>query len=252
MLDDTRADRSSAECAMGWLRRLGLMLPVVLAATALPASAHLASRPLAFEANRGQPGRRLALGHRDRRGRERVRRGDDDVERLPDDAEFDDPFIYWPTPGAAAGQLPLLVPADLPAGWYELRWLSPAPGSSLPVPIARSEPIRIDGSIEPPPPPESRVTTSTSTTTSTTSTTEAPCATARCVLDAALSGAMCAREHVPPVITSRIQHAEDLIDASGHAQLHDDLALDLAAQHVLMLELDRILAELVQLLQVPR
>ena len=70
-----------------------------------------------------------------------------------EDAEFDDAFIYWPTPNAAAGQLPLLLPADLPAGWYELRLLSPAPGSSLPVPIARSQPIRIDGSIPPPPPP---------------------------------------------------------------------------------------------------
>src|SRR5207249_1596934 len=59
----------------------------------------------------------------------------------------------WSAPNAAAGQLPLLLPADLPAGWYELRLLSPAPGSSLPVPIARSEPIRIDGSIQRPPPP---------------------------------------------------------------------------------------------------
>lgn len=70
-----------------------------------------------------------------------------------EDAEFDDPFIYWPTPDAAAGRLPLLVPANLAAGWHELRLLSPAPGSSLPVPIARSQPIRIDGSIPPPPPP---------------------------------------------------------------------------------------------------
>ena len=71
----------------------------------------------------------------------------------PTDAEFDDPFIYWPTPNAAAGQLPLLVPADLPAGWYELRLLSPDPEWHLPVPIARSQPIRIDGSTPPPPPP---------------------------------------------------------------------------------------------------
>src|SRR5262249_49891815 len=68
-----------------------------------------------------------------------------------EDADFDDPVIYWPTPGAAAGQLPLLVPADLPEGWYELRLLSPDPGSHLPVPIARSQPIRIEGSIQPPP-----------------------------------------------------------------------------------------------------
>src|SRR5262249_24777615 len=69
-----------------------------------------------------------------------------------EDAEFDDPFIYWPTPNAAAGHLQLLVPADLPAGWYELRLLSPDPGSGLPVPIARSEPIRIDGVPQLPPP----------------------------------------------------------------------------------------------------
>jgi Beta-propeller repeat len=70
-----------------------------------------------------------------------------------EDAEFDDPFIYWPTPNETAGQLPLLVPADLPAGWYELRLLSPDPEWHLPVPIARSQPIRIDGSTPPPPPP---------------------------------------------------------------------------------------------------
>jgi hypothetical protein len=57
--------------------------------------------------------------------------------------EFDDPLIYWPTPNAAAGELLLLLPADLAAGWYELRLLSPDPSSGLTVPIARSEPIRI-------------------------------------------------------------------------------------------------------------
>src|SRR5262249_39576898 len=66
-------------------------------------------------------------------------------------AEVADPFIYRPATHAGAGQLQLLVPADLPAGWYELRLLSPAPGSSLAVPIARSQPIRIEGSIQPPP-----------------------------------------------------------------------------------------------------
>ena len=65
--------------------------------------------------------------------------------------DFDDPFIAWATPNAAAGRLPLMVPADLPPGWYELRLLSPDPGSHLPVPIARSEPIRIGGTILPPP-----------------------------------------------------------------------------------------------------
>src|SRR5439155_63875 len=70
--------------------------------------------------------------------------------------EFDDVVIGWSTPGAAAGQLSLLLPADLPVGSYELRLLSPPPGSSLPVPIARSEPIWITAS-----------TTSTTTTTTT-------------------------------------------------------------------------------------
>src|SRR3989442_4978195 len=48
--------------------------------------------------------------------------------------EFDDPLIYWPTPNAAAGQLPLLLPADLPVASDELRPPSPAPGSSHPGP----------------------------------------------------------------------------------------------------------------------
>src|SRR5262249_12070185 len=47
-------------------------------------------------------------------------------------------------------QLQLLVPA-VEAGWYEIRLLSPDPVSGLAVPIARSQPIRIDGSIPPPP-----------------------------------------------------------------------------------------------------
>lgn len=66
--------------------------------------------------------------------------------------DFDDPFIGWTTPNAAAGRLPLMVPADLAPGWYELRLLSPDPNSLLPVPIARSEPIHIGGTIPPPPP----------------------------------------------------------------------------------------------------
>ena len=80
--------------------------------------------------------------------------------------EFDDVVIAWSTPGAAAGQLPLLLPADLPVGWYELRLLSPAPGSSLPVPIARSEPIWITASTT-----TSTTTTTTQPTTTTTTTT---------------------------------------------------------------------------------
>jgi hypothetical protein len=70
-----------------------------------------------------------------------------------ENAEFDDPVIYWPTPDAAAGHLELLLPADLPVGWYELRLLSPDPEWHLAVPIARSAPIRVDGAISAPPPP---------------------------------------------------------------------------------------------------
>src|SRR5438876_12395260 len=80
--------------------------------------------------------------------------------------EFEDPVIGWTTPGAAAGELPLLLPADLPVGWYELRLLIPAPGSSLPVPIARSEPIWITASTT-----TSTTTTTTQPTTTTTTTT---------------------------------------------------------------------------------
>jgi hypothetical protein len=64
---------------------------------------------------------------------------------------IDDPVVWWATPNAAAGALPLLVPA-LPDGWYELRLLSPSPESGLPVPIARSAPIRIGAAVAPPPP----------------------------------------------------------------------------------------------------
>jgi slime mold repeat-containing protein len=66
--------------------------------------------------------------------------------------DFDDAVIYWPTPDAAAGTLALELPADLPVGWYELRLLSPAPDSGLPVPIARTRPIRVAGTVAPPPP----------------------------------------------------------------------------------------------------
>src|SRR5206468_3294460 len=90
--------------------------------------------------------------------------------------EFDDVVIGWSTPGAAAGQLSLLLPADLPVGSYELRLLSPPPGSSLPVPIARSEPIWITASTTTstttttPQPTTTTTTTTASTTTTTTST----------------------------------------------------------------------------------
>ena len=65
--------------------------------------------------------------------------------------DFDDPVIGWSTPNAAAGRLPLMVPADLPPGWYELRLLSPDPSSGLPVPIARSEPVHVGGAAPAPP-----------------------------------------------------------------------------------------------------
>src|SRR5205814_1861934 len=80
--------------------------------------------------------------------------------------EFEDLVIGWSTPGAAAGQLSLVLPADLPVGSYELRLLSPPPGSSLPVPIARSEPIWITAS--------TTSTTTTTTTQPTTTTTARP------------------------------------------------------------------------------
>src|SRR3989442_11846352 len=87
--------------------------------------------------------------------------------------EFEDPVIGWTTPNAAAGQLPLLLPADLPVGWYELRLLSPAPGSSLPVPIARSEPIRVTAST-PSTTTTTQPTTTPPTTTATTTTITRP------------------------------------------------------------------------------
>jgi len=56
-------------------------------------------------------------------------------------------LAWWPTTGTAAGQLLLALPDGLLAGaWYELRLYSPDPNfSNLPVVVARSEPIRIDG-----------------------------------------------------------------------------------------------------------
>jgi hypothetical protein len=57
--------------------------------------------------------------------------------------EFDDPLIYWPTPNSGSGQLQVLLPSTLAAGWYELRLLSPDPTSGLVRPVARSAPIRV-------------------------------------------------------------------------------------------------------------
>jgi len=73
-------------------------------------------------------------------------------------------LAWWPTTGTAAGQLLLALPDGPSAGWYELRLYSPDPNfSNLPVVVARSEPIRIDGSVTPEPP----ITTATPTPTST-------------------------------------------------------------------------------------
>jgi hypothetical protein len=58
--------------------------------------------------------------------------------------EYNDPLIYWWTPNAAAGELLLLLPTDLPVGSYELRLMSPNGDLGLTGPIARSEPIRIE------------------------------------------------------------------------------------------------------------
>jgi hypothetical protein len=54
--------------------------------------------------------------------------------------EFEDPFIYWPTPNAASGARDVTLPANLPPGWYELRLLSPDASGVMSV-IARSAPI---------------------------------------------------------------------------------------------------------------
>jgi len=72
-------------------------------------------------------------------------------------------LAWWPTTGTAAGQLLLALPDTPAAGaWYELRLYSPDPNfSNLPVVVARSEPIRIDGSA----PPASPTTTATPTST---------------------------------------------------------------------------------------
>ena len=63
-------------------------------------------------------------------------------------------LAWWPTTGTAAGELLLTLPDGPSAGgWYELRLYSPDPNfSNLPVVVARSEPIRIDGSAPPTPP----------------------------------------------------------------------------------------------------
>src|SRR5262249_48877598 len=57
--------------------------------------------------------------------------------------------------------------------------------------------------------------TRTTTTTSTTSTTLPPCITARCTLDAALTGPMCADKMVPARVTRKFDRAVTLIDRAA-------------------------------------
>jgi hypothetical protein len=74
-----------------------------------------------------------------------------------------DIVAWWPTTGMAGGTLPLLLPADLAPGSYELRLSSPDPDvPALGKLIARSEPIRVG--------PTATTTTTTPPTTTTTST----------------------------------------------------------------------------------
>ena len=109
-----------------------------------------------------QPHRRHDRGPARRNADRRLgRQPDAHGERLPPpvharlgDAEFDDAFIYWPTPAAGAASCAPVARRPR-GGLVQIRLLSPAPGSSLPVPIARSHPIRIAGSVLPPPPPAS-------------------------------------------------------------------------------------------------
>lgn len=50
----------------------------------------------------------------------------------------------WRTTGATAGTLQLALPPSIPAGWYELRLLSPDPKQfGVPVVVARSAPINV-------------------------------------------------------------------------------------------------------------
>ena len=60
-----------------------------------------------------------------------------------EDAEFDDAFIYWPTPNAAAGRLSLLLPADLRGRLVRAPAAEPGPGLEPPGPD-RPEPADQD------------------------------------------------------------------------------------------------------------
>src|SRR5262249_18007499 len=57
--------------------------------------------------------------------------------------EFSDPVITWPTPNAAGGSLQMPLPANLPAGWYELRLMAPDAAHGGMSAIARSAPINV-------------------------------------------------------------------------------------------------------------
>ncbi|TMB46812.1 MAG: hypothetical protein E6J60_16180 [Deltaproteobacteria bacterium] len=122
--------------------------------------------------------------------------------------EFEDPVIGWTTPNAAAGQLPLLLPADLPVGWYELRLLSPAPGSSLPVPIARSEPIWITASTT------TSTTTTTTQPTTTTTTTTASTATTTTSTAHPTTTSTSATTHAPTTTTLQSMALCEIVGAS--------------------------------------
>lgn len=109
---------------------------------------------------------------------------------------WNDRVISWATTGAAAGTLTLQLPADLPPGWYELRLVVPDPNfGNLPAAIARSAPLRVTGTAQP---PTQGPATPTTSTTSTTLPGGAACGPDACddgdpcTADACLGGGLCA------------------------------------------------------------
>jgi beta-propeller repeat-containing protein len=106
---------------------------------------------------------------------------------------------WWPTTGTAGGTLPLLLPADLAPGSYELRLSSPDPEvPALGKLIARSEPIRVG-------PTAPSTTTSTATPTTTTSSTAHPTTTST------------STTHAPTTSTSSTAHPTTTSTSSTHA-----------------------------------
>lgn len=94
---------------------------------------------------------------------------DDSLQLSALGSPFGDPrdiLASWWTGGTAAGALPLALPVDLPAGWYEMRLVGKPTADSLPAVLGRSEPFHVGGT-----PPS---TTSTTTAPPTTTTTHAP------------------------------------------------------------------------------